>query len=62
MINDSLNKTADLFERQAEDITIRLTEAMTPIMIILIAVVIGVVVLSIVIPLFQMYDIIAQSN
>ena len=62
MISDSLNKTADLFERQAEDITIRLTEAMTPIMIILIAVVIGVVVLSIVIPLFQMYDIIAQSN
>lgn len=62
MLGDSLFKMADLFETQTDESTQRLTDAMTPIMTIVIGVVVGFLVVSIILPMFGMYDVIGSST
>lgn len=62
MLDDSLEKMADLFEQQADDSTTRLTELLTPVIIAFIALIVGTVVISIVIPMFTMYDVISKGS
>lgn len=58
MLGDSLMKMADMYEEQANDATQRMTDAMTPLMTVIIAGVVGFVVISIVQAMFGMYDVI----
>lgn len=62
MLGDSLFKMAELFESQTEESTQRLTDMMTPIMTVVIGVVVGFLVVSIILPMFGMYDIIGTSQ
>lgn len=62
MLSDSLNKMADMYEQQSDESIKRMTDAMTPIMTILIAGVVGTVVVSIVVPMFGMYDVILGNE
>lgn len=62
MFSDAMHKMADLYQEQADESTKRLTDAMTPAMTIIIAGVVGVVAVSIVMPMFGMYGVIAESS
>ncbi|MFZ2540004.1 MAG: type II secretion system F family protein [Oscillospiraceae bacterium] len=59
MLYETLEKMATLYEQQTDESTKRLTSAMEPTMTIVIASIVGTVVISIVIPMFSMYSIIA---
>lgn len=62
MLGDSLFKMAEMFESQADESTGRLTEMMTPIMTVFIGGVVGVVVVSMILPMFGMYNVIGTSQ
>lgn len=62
MLGDSLYKMAELFESQTEESTQRLTDMMTPIMTVVIGVIVGFLVVSIILPMFGMYDVIGTSQ
>ena len=62
MFSDSMHKMADLYQEQADESTKRLTDAMTPIMTIIVAGIVGVVAVSIVMPMFGMYGAVADSS
>jgi len=49
-----LTKTADVFEREAETSLLRLTSLLEPMMILLMGVIVGFIVLSICLPIFEM--------
>ena len=59
MIAESFEKMADLYERQAENSTKRFTAMLEPAMTIFIALIVGTVVISIVVPIFGMYGVIS---
>ena len=61
MFSDSMHKMADLYQEQADEATKRLTDAMTPAMTIIVAGIVGVVAVSIVMPMFGMYGVVAES-
>lgn len=61
MFSDAMHKMADLYQEQADESTKRLTDAMTPIMTIIVAGIVGVVAVSIVMPMFGMYGVVAES-
>lgn len=61
MFSDSMHKMADLYQEQADESTKRLTDAMTPMMTIIVAGIVGVVAVSIVMPMFGMYGVVAES-
>lgn len=61
MFSDSMHKMAELYQEQADESTKRLTEAMTPAMTIIVAGIVGVVAVSIVMPMFNMYGVVADS-
>lgn len=61
MFSDSMHKMADLYQEQSDEATKRLTDAMTPAMTIIVAGIVGVVAVSIVMPMFGMYGAIADS-
>ena len=52
---------ADLYQEQADESTKRLTEAMTPAMTIIVAGMVGIVAVAIVMPMFGMYGVVADS-
>jgi len=62
MFSDSMHKMADLYQEQADESTQRLTDAMTPVMTIIVAGIVGVVAVSIVMPMFGMYGVVAESS
>ena len=62
MLGDSLFKMAELFESQTDESTQRLTDMMTPIMTVVIGGVVGFLVVSIILPMFGMYDVIGSST
>ena len=57
---DVLDKMADLYESQTEMQTKRLTALIEPTMTILIALVVGTVVISVVLPMFGQYKLLLQ--
>ena len=59
MLFETLDKMATLYEEQTEVATKRLTSAMEPAMTIIIALIVGTVVISIVMPMFSMYSVVA---
>ncbi len=61
MFSDSMHKMADLYQEEADEATKRLTDAMTPAMTIIVAGIVGVVAVSIVMPMFGMYGVVAES-
>ena len=58
MLYDVLDKMADLFESQTDAQTKQLTALMEPAMTIIIAVVVGTVIVSVVLPMFGQYNLI----
>ena len=62
MFSDSMHKMADLYQEQADESTKRLTDAMTPAMTIIVAGIVGVVAVSIVMPMFGMYSVVADNG
>ena len=61
MFSDAMHKMADLYQEQADESTKRLTEAMTPAMTIIVAGMVGIVAVAIVMPMFGMYGVVADS-
>jgi len=61
MFSDAMHKMADLYQEQADESTKRLTDAMTPAMTIIVAGMVGIVAVSIVMPMFGMYGVVADS-
>ena len=59
MIAESFGKMADLYEREAENSTKRFTSMLEPAMTIFIALIVGTVIISIVVPIFNMYTVIS---
>jgi type IV pilus assembly protein PilC len=59
MLFETLDKMATLYEEQTDESTKRLTSMMEPAMTIIIAVIVGTVVISIVLPMFGMYGVVA---
>lgn len=61
MFSDSMHKMAELYQEEADEATKRLTDAMTPAMTIIVAGMVGIVAVSIVMPMFGMYGVVAES-
>lgn len=59
MLFETLEKMASLYEEQTDEATKRLTSMLEPTMTIIIAVIVGTVVISIVLPMFGMYNVVA---
>lgn len=59
MLGDSLKRMADLYEQQTEASTKRMTSLLEPAMTVVIAVIVGTVIISIVMPMFGMYSVIS---
>ncbi len=59
MLFETLDKMASLYEEQTDESTKRFSSALEPAMTIIIAVVVGTVVISIVLPMFGMYSVVA---
>ena len=55
-IEDMMDKVAEYYEMEVEDATDALTSAMEPMVIVLMAVVVGGIVLAIYSPMLKMYD------
>jgi general secretion pathway protein F len=53
-----LNKIADIFEKEAENSIMRLTSFLEPVMILVMGCVVGFIVLSICLPIFEMNQLI----
>jgi general secretion pathway protein F len=53
-----LNKMADVFEKEAESSIMSMTSLLGPILILLMGVVVGFIVLSICLPIFEMSQLI----
>lgn len=61
LLYETMDKMAALYEQQTDASTKRLTTMLEPAMTIIIAVVVGTVVISIVIPMFSMYSVVSGS-
>jgi type IV pilus assembly protein PilC len=61
LLGDSLGKVADLYENRSNESTKRMTALLEPIMTIIIAVIVGTVIISIVMPMFGMYSVVSQT-
>lgn len=59
MLFETLDKMASLYEEQTDESTKRFSSALEPAMTIVIAVIVGTVVISIVLPMFSMYNVVA---
>lgn len=62
MLTDSLSKMGNLYQEQTDDKIKHMTTLLEPLMIIIIAFVVGTVIVSIVIPMFSMYSLISGSS
>lgn len=62
MLFETLIKMSELYEQQTDESTKKLTTMMEPAMTIIIAVVVGTVIISIVIPMFGMYGVISGGG
>lgn len=61
LLGDSLGKVAQLYENRSNESTKRMTTLLEPIMTIIIAVIVGTVIISIVMPMFGMYSVVSKS-
>ncbi len=61
-LSEALKRISDTYEERANESTKRLTELMTPIIIIIMAVVVGGIVISVVVPMFQIYDMVLAET
>jgi type IV pilus assembly protein PilC len=61
LLGDSLGKVAELYESRSNESTKRMTALLEPIMTIIIAVIVGTVIISIVMPMFGMYSVVGQT-
>nr|WP_319487374.1 type II secretion system F family protein [uncultured Caproiciproducens sp.] len=61
MLFETLDKMAAMYEQQTEESTKRLTSMLEPAMTIIIAFIVGTVIISIVVPMFSMYNVISAG-
>ena len=61
MLNETLDKMASLYEIQTEEKAKHLTSILEPVMTIFIALIVGTVVISIIVPMFGMYSVISAG-
>ena len=59
MLSETLDKMATLYEEQTDEATKRLTTLLEPAMTIIIAAIVGTVIISIALPMYSMYSVIA---
>lgn len=62
MLFETMDKMANLYEEQTDDAAKQLTTMMEPTMTIIIAVIVGTVIISIVMPMFGMYSVVAGNG
>ena len=55
-LGDILNSTADYFDNEADTALQRMVSLMEPLMIVVLGIIIGFIVISIIQPIFQMYE------
>ena len=56
-LDDILNKTADFYEEEVDQAITQTTELMQPIVIVIMGIVVGIMVMGIMLPMFDMYTI-----
>lgn len=61
-LDDMLVSTADSFEYESEQATGRLTAMIEPAMLVIMAVLVGFIVISVIMPIYGMYDTIGAAN
>lgn len=61
MLGDSLGKVAEMYEQRANESTKRMTTLLEPAMTIVIALVVGTVIISIVMPMFGLYSVVSKT-
>ena len=61
MLGSSFGKMAELYDQRANESTKRMTALLEPFMTIVIAVIIGTVIISIVLPMFGMYGVVSKG-
>ena len=54
-LDDILNKTADFYDEEVEQAIIATTSLLEPILIVVMGVIIGFIVISVMLPMFDMY-------
>jgi len=57
-LEEMLNKVADVFENEVETTVMRMTTMLEPLMILVMGVIVGFIVLSICLPIFEMNQLI----
>jgi type IV pilus assembly protein PilC len=55
-LDDVLGKTASFYDKEAETATAQMTTMIEPLIIVVLAVVVGFIILSIILPMFDMFD------
>ena len=55
-LDDILNKTADFYDEEVEQAIITTTSLLEPILIVVMGIVIGFIVISVMLPMFDMYS------
>ena len=55
-LDEMMDKCADFFDEEVETLSTRITSLIEPLIILILAGVVGVIVMAIVMPMFQMYD------
>jgi type IV pilus assembly protein PilC len=59
-LDSILNKTADFYDGEVDTAVSQMTTLLEPLIIVMLATVVGFIVISIVMPLFQLYNFIGQ--
>ena len=55
-LDDVLGKTAEFYDGEVQAATSQMTTMIEPLVIIVLAVIVGFIILSIILPMFQMYN------
>lgn len=61
-LDEMLNKVADFYEADVDDMTDRLKQLIEPLLIVFLTVIVGTIVLAIIMPMFGVYDLIGGSG
>ena len=61
-LDDVLGKTAAFYDKEADTATAQMTTMVEPIIIMLLAVVVGFIIIAVIIPMFDSYDTVAAIS
>jgi len=60
-LEEMLDKVADFYESDVENMTDQLKQLIEPLMIVFLTAIVGIIVLAVLMPMFGLYDLIGES-